>query len=443
MIAAITMSIKKQKVPVGFHVNRNNRSKRLQYLLANDFMHSSWIACEKTFDVPNLPEYVVKAFNEAMQIPANPYSMLLETNTPISTILSSSLPKIHSCPPASLPFLSEPPFSFKHPMVPTNWSNMDILPLSFSHALARVVGQAWMDGNCSIRHYTAPKMHLPLWFVHWWFRMGLLLHCRTKWTDAQREIGLIKQGINSEIQMDLTRFGSNLNSLGWGIWLGGFATECTLLSVDIADMLGRNWVNDHQIDALYLGLRLRVVQDAADNPSLQGIEVGTLLLFHTLQSREWGMYNKDSRPPLRSLWKLAEDLPTGRIKELYFPIHVNNNHYQAVCVDTKLRRVSFGCGLGWDMPKSNKTSLTQWLQNHEFSDPTIYDLRAPRQDDSYSCAWVSLATHEHYIFGSQPWSPQHKDVFRLKKIAEILETNQEVRVNTYLFKTYLFIGTLH
>lgn len=92
----------------------------------------------------------------------------------------------------------------------------------------------------------------------------------------------------------------------------------------------------------------------------------------------------------------------GEITRLYFPLHVRDSHYQAVCVESSLCQVTFGCGLGWGMPENNWLALTDWLKHHVFYNPTLHYLPSPKQDDGYSCGWVSLAIHEHHIFSARP-----------------------------------------
>lgn len=363
-----------------------------------------------------------------MAIPNNVFSPIIAMNVPVKDIIRvTNLPRFTADITPDSTCLQTSFFSKNLPttLLP-DWHIQEILPLQLAFPLAAKAEQAWVEGYQSIRHWREKELHLPLWIIHWWLRVGLLQICRSKWIEGIQNLKLAKAAIEGDSVAETNAYlvETGIEQIGWGVQLDGYAREGAMASIDIVALLGNGWLNDRHMDALYAGLKHRVSQ----SPHSDKIHIGTLSAFQALLRGRWENYGKTFLAPFRSLWNLGQLLHDRSIEKLYFPIHAYNNHFQAVCIDSINRHIFYGCGLDWAMPKLNRNSLDRWLCYHGFESPKITTLPHPVQDDSYSCGWISLSITEHDIFGDKLWTSDRKVAYKLDKIESLLESHFQVRI---------------
>jgi hypothetical protein len=396
--------------------------------MAATFTSAEWIGQNKHFDDVYLPGYVTNAFNLVMTIPPNPYSRVLDPNTTsvFDLLHACNFPAIDNITVRS-PILKEDFFSEDPPhIVSAAWycDTLPPLPLVFALSLG-AAGQAWLDGYQSIIHWQKKDLRLPLWYLHYWLRMAAATCTQRQWIMARDWVDTHSGGLpsNDTIPPISTTLNKEIARLGWGTTLQGIAHHGCMVATDIADLLQDEWMCDRHIDSLCAGIQERITE----NTHLQKIFVGTLTFFSHLRcdDKMWQTYGSETRS-FRHLWELGIKLEDRMIEQLYFPFHVNSNHYIAIFVDARIKRIYYGCSLGKKLARHDQHILTRWLRHHGFDDPVFAEMSHASQDDAFSCGCITLNTIEHAIFGDELWMPAQKHTYRVKKGLGLLRSHNKV-----------------
>jgi hypothetical protein len=124
-----------------------------------------------------------------------------------------------------------------------------------------------------------------------------------------------------------------LSSIGWNVPLTYL--QSTVNSVHLAKLLGTMWLNDDHINMMMEELS----KEVAFNPGLTRKVIIAKLSFAQQVLNVNGEYTRKNAPLLCRYEKHIKDNDT---EELYFPIHINMNHWIAGRIRFKSRTISFG-----------------------------------------------------------------------------------------------------
>jgi Ulp1 protease family, C-terminal catalytic domain len=123
-----------------------------------------------------------------------------------------------------------------------------------------------------------------------------------------------------------------LNSLAWNVRLTYL--QGTVTSAHLAQLLGTTWLNDDHIDMMIEDLS----KEVTSNPGLAEKVIIAKLSFAQQVLNVNGKYMWQTAPLLCHYEKHIKE---NDIEELYFPIHVNTNHWIAGLIHLKNHTISF------------------------------------------------------------------------------------------------------
>ncbi|KAG6848001.1 hypothetical protein H0H93_004242 [Arthromyces matolae] len=125
------------------------------------------------------------------------------------------------------------------------------------------------------------------------------------------------------------------------------------------------------------------------------------------------------------LCRYEREIRDKGIEELYFPLHVNGNHWIACLIDFRRGVISYGLGLltlpqgdplGYGIPKLFRESLQKWLRTQFHGKYTVDGNTLPHgeQTDAYSCGVIVANTILHAIKQTPLWGQGRSTLERLR-----------------------------
>ena len=122
-----------------------------------------------------------------------------------------------------------------------------------------------------------------------------------------------------------------LDSLSWGLGLRALGASSTV--DNLASLLSNDWLDDCTIDMLSTDLNLCA-------PAESSAAVATLtFVFHIMAS--YGRNpRKDTAAPV--LERYIERARQDTLRHLYFPVHLNSNHWVAFLIDFENGTICYG-----------------------------------------------------------------------------------------------------
>ena len=162
-------------------------------MVSNVFNPALWIGQGKKYIVEELPENVVDAKCELLDLPREARHYLPLNEMPISTFLNQHLPiKLSEL----ISIRIEDCFSKDSPA--TNIATLADRPIPSDETirlLDKAMGQAWLDGNRSIIDWRGGE-RIDFWAITFWREMSVVIAKQKEWSYARSRFQSItgKQG---------------------------------------------------------------------------------------------------------------------------------------------------------------------------------------------------------------------------------------------------------
>jgi Ulp1 family protease len=193
-------------------------------------------------------------------------------------------------------------------------------------------------------------------------------------------------------------------TVGWNIRLG---RHCR--SDDLLRLFANGDINDSLLDTMVNLLSRQLDETLQANTIILNTDTPLIMSLDHL----WTNYT--SEPQLAAIRALAHKIKTYNTQRIIFPLNVGGVHWAAVEVDLTRRTIRHGDSLDWPLPGEWIARIRRWLRHivpDEFSvGPPI---PVPAQDDTFSCAIITLNTILRLVSDAAPWNVQERDLRRLE-----------------------------
>ncbi|KAJ7635513.1 hypothetical protein DFH06DRAFT_1303041 [Mycena polygramma] len=283
------------------------------------FDPSKWIGAHKIYK--DVPTEVSDACIAARKIPLIVTAKFPHPTLPVSEFLEVKLPDIYY---SANKYRTKDWFSTDSPNcdAATLWSITSIPPLHFARDLENDFPQKWLNGAMSIRDPHNRSLCLPLSAVSFYLKIHDLHAAQEKWIESVEWARDEIPDCNPDIFL----------SVGWNAVHPGAPDG----QLDWTRLAGDEWLSGQIIDAMAADIQSRV----AAIPALDECVTVAPLSFQ----RAIVAVSKQKTPSKYTVGLLQsykDSVDAGKSR-LYFPLHVNGNHWIAFFIDF-VRRV-FGYG---------------------------------------------------------------------------------------------------
>ncbi|KAJ6632173.1 hypothetical protein B0H10DRAFT_2206574 [Mycena sp. CBHHK59/15] len=376
--------------------------------LSNDlppFNPAAYIGKNKKFPPSSdvLPE-AHAALADVLKLPTSQAALFPDRDIPITEFLALSLPR------ESASFVFTKPdiwFSDEEPTGDVEILTIRSIPSQqFLTYLTAHVGQAWFDGAKSIvdPRFNDGRDRFLLWVLTFWKDMARVSQDQIMWGKSRDwlKTELEKKDILEVDRDALMAALALLEVLGWNTKIGKSWTNFNLASI-----LSWRWLSDDHIDMMMADLATR----AAADPDLAGTVVIVPLHFSRaiIEGAKKRSYKKKDAPLLA---RYEEHIKSTKPAKLYFPLHVNGNHWIAGVVDFKKELIGTGDGrFGLSNPPIKFiNNLKCWLKAEFGGKEFTYQgdtLEHGDQKDSSSCSIITGNIVAVDVFGDAVWAQEH------------------------------------
>ncbi|KAJ7602215.1 hypothetical protein DFH06DRAFT_1153024 [Mycena polygramma] len=367
------------------HVASTSRNNGKQKEMSSDIDLSSdnvfdpgqWIGTGKLF--ADVPFYVSNACRTVREIPSTFASKLPSPHMTVSEFLTVRLPQIWGD-------------STKFSRRTSDWFSTDapnceadvvlstvIPPLSFVRDLEQGISQAWLNGTKSLVHPTDKNIRLPLWSVTFFRKIIDLEDGHQKWAQSLGWLPQDEHYLLDQVEWNSTHPGAPDGQSDW------------------TRLIDDEWLSGGNIDGMMHHLQTRL----SEHPVLESSTIVALLRFQNSITKfaTQGIREKFMR-------RYVDAIKGGKSK-VYFPMHVNNNHWIVFTIDFANKTFGYGDSMArrGSKPKNYLfiTHLETWLEA-EFtgSFKNLGDcLTHSAQRDYIHCGIYTLNTLRHALFGDR------------------------------------------
>lgn len=298
------------------------------------FNKLEWIGCGRVYD-DKIPVTVKEVMDRAYDIPmAYQDHVLPSPETPIAQFVDLQLPALSSqfiMTKVGAWFSKEP--ADPEPNISLLYSR-PIPKQEFVFKPGDHAGQAWLDGMASLvdpRYDDAVRW--PLWVLTFWKRMLYVSRARENWKKSQKWLVHGKRRYQTDpiTQRVLDNAICRLSHIGWDTKLASRLWSTKTLT----KLLGEEWLDDDHMDMMIDDLSSRITK----NPNLQSKVMVTPFCF-AYKIATNGTQNVPNRKSL--LYRYECLFKENQLEKLYFPIHVNENHWIAGFIDFIEQKVGYG-----------------------------------------------------------------------------------------------------
>ncbi|TDL15221.1 hypothetical protein BD410DRAFT_809111 [Rickenella mellea] len=307
----------------------------------------------------------------------------------------------------------------------TNLAHCQIPPKPFLASLETAFGQAWLDGKKSIKDPWHKGVKLPLWMITFWQEMALVIQLKAQWREADE--WLAKPCVGPELEAaDSAR--QLLQSLEFGAPLRTSNSNTRTDSLTL--LLSDRWFNCVLVDMCMAQLAARVRLDVTLSPK---VIVASLHLEHRLKlAFKTKTYGKDQQQLLHHYERAIKE--NGRTR-LFFPAHINENHWVPFEVDFERREIQYGDSLSHagNKPRQMILALQSWFKERFNGSFTCKGdtLTHGRQQDTLSCGVCMQNTIAHALFGDPIFTHRTRRQLRMQNFTELAsQHNQRLLVPT-------------
>jgi len=291
----------------------------------------TWIGAGKTYPSSNTPAFILAERSKVIQIPSAYIS-----NIPNKQLSIIDLLKYPLLSQASVLILQKGSSSYSNEMPNENLECLltrPIPPKAWLQALEAALGQAWFDGKRSIIDPRFKQSRLPLWVLSYWKEMSEVLEQRARWKKAEE--WLRRWGESGDLLEEADRVREMLASLDWGSAVSALGATCP--KHNLTHLLSDDWIDDEIMNMTMHDLAARVHLD----PDLSKTTiVANLALQNDIHK---AFESKDySKKNVGLLYRYTELFKSGKRKHLYFPTHVDGNHWVPMLIDFEVKTIRYG-----------------------------------------------------------------------------------------------------
>ncbi|KAJ7039794.1 hypothetical protein C8F04DRAFT_949367, partial [Mycena alexandri] len=368
------------------------------------FHAEQFIGLHKKFPVEDVGNMEYRVAHAALlQVLAVPTDIryLPHDDLPIRDFVSMTLP-----PQSYTPVLSKPRTWYSSDMPTTDVACLASRPIphkDFLCKLEKEAGQALFDGCKSILdpRYNEGQDRFPLRAITYWKRMEEVVNAHRQWETSVGWVDgqLAKPDLPEQDREALTVTKGLFETLGWNTVIWGRWTH-----LHLATLLSWQWLTDDHIDMMMTDLSARV---AADPELSKTVLVAPLAFSNALKAAT--KYGKADAPLLA---RYEAHIKKHGFKRLYFPDHLNKNHWIAGRIDFERELLGTGDSHARRnaVPKTLIQGSKRWLKSR--FDGTNFTYQGDSMDhgdqkDSTSCGIIAPNTIAADIFGEKIWEQQH------------------------------------
>ena len=205
-----------------------------------------------------------------------------------------------------------------------------IPPKEWLEELDKDFGQAWFNGAQSIEDKWFKNSQLPLWTLSYWKEMRIVIEKQAIWQAADE--WLARWGKDGEMLEEADHAREMMSCLSWGLDITALGARCPKENFTV--LLSDNWIDNDTIDMMMFDLAAHVCL----NPELRKTTVvdALNLQMHIHRAYNTGNYRKESVPLLSHYSQLFKE---KKHSHLYFPVHINGNHWVPFLIDFKNKTI--------------------------------------------------------------------------------------------------------
>ncbi|KAJ7167800.1 hypothetical protein C8R46DRAFT_1270204 [Mycena filopes] len=277
------------------------------------FNAAQWIGTGKIYK--NVPIEVSDAFTDATKIPKTLRATLPNPAISVTEFLAIKLPGLLEKPVGQIHDWFSTDLPNCDP-IPTLWALKSVPPRFFVAELIHGLPQEWLNGAKSICDPRQPSLRLPLCALRFFEQIHNLHQAQEKWAnsvDWARDEAGHDTAIFSTVSWDATHFGAPDGQLDW------------------TRLVDDEWLSDSIMDAMMADLQSR-----ATDPT---VIVAPLSFQRAIIAA--ATHENPSVYSVKLLEEYKRSLEAGKSK-IYFPLHVNGNHWIAFMIDFVKRVFGFG-----------------------------------------------------------------------------------------------------
>ncbi|KAF7967018.1 hypothetical protein HWV62_36215, partial [Athelia sp. TMB] len=386
------------------------------------FDRDKWVGKGATYSRQSLPYFVIDACTKAFAIPPQERSRFPARNIRVADFLKTAIP------PRDSAFITTKAQSWFKDDLPSG--NLDFLvdrkipDKAFLQKLDRVACQAWLDGAQSLAdpRYNDGVNRMPLWVLSYWKEMRELADAKVSWARCKRWLSVASDTTSqseavSEAFADVAAF---LPGLGWNTPVHGLDNQQTTL--EFTKLLGDDWLSTALLQMMidHLSARVKADPKLASSIIIAGPSLAEAMESADVRGLE---YSRKSTPLLS---RYEHHIKSKNLNHLYFPAHVNGNHWIAVHVDFEQREFCYGDSLGGQTPKI-MGAVKRWLHGQFKFEGRWKEkgntLPIGKQHDSNSCGLCVINTFACAIFGDQMWTQSRATLERAKWFSVLAKTH--------------------
>ena len=204
----------------------------------------------------------------------------------------------------------------------------------------QIAGQAWLDGTFSIvdQRFNDGKDRLPLEALTYWREMSKVVSMRTVWCKCEHWLAMSPdpKPHNADMTWAFNNACTLLPGLRWNTPVSALDTGLTMLK--FTKLLGTEWLSGSLVQMMVDSLSARA---CTDPHSMSSTIIGGPGFVQEINNAalENKLYLWATTPLLCHYEQHIKDSGSGH---LYFPAHVNENHWIAVHVNYKKCEFSYG-----------------------------------------------------------------------------------------------------
>ncbi|KAF5384382.1 hypothetical protein D9615_003130 [Tricholomella constricta] len=370
------------------------------------FIEAEWIGVGKKYP-RNTPGFIARALNRLLSIPPTFCDKFPLRESPVSMLLSYPIPSQSDefLFVGALKWFSHKPPSVNPRSLLNQW-----MPSSHElKQLRKAVGQAWFDGHYSIVNLLDPDSEcLPFWCISFW---DLLLKIREgqemlkkAWKWCGKEMEKMRKNGDYDAVDTLEQVKERFGRLAWD---AGMDFEKGMVkTLGLSHLLGPEQLTDSDLNMMVQVLTERLPPDSK-------FVIASLTLTYDILNIDTKMKlakNKYDRTVLKRYENLVK---TKGIQAIFFPLHVDTNHWIVGKIDFQSDTVSYGDSnsslLFMAVPRKFNRKLLKWLSSafgRCFTDNGNC-LPCATQVDGYSCGLLAINTIGHAVSGVPLWQTKY------------------------------------
>jgi hypothetical protein len=289
----------------------------------------------KVYPAEDTPPDVLAAREQVLTCPPDLLARLPNDSLPVSQFLKVQFPS------SNHQFLLLDPKAC-YSKVPPNASTDTLVEHPIPDAAAweamnKAFGQCWFNGSASItdpRHNDGHTM-FPLYALKYWQLARLAVEKQRRWRKVMKWVNKqLRDAVNEETKALLQAAIERMEVLPWNITVPWIEGVCT--TADLVDILSDEWLDDNHIDMM-----MDFIQTSLHLKRSLGVDIARLSFANKLiQCHEGRRFSADDYGV--ECRRLERDVKAGKLKQLYFPAHVNKNHWIGLTIDFQNHTIAYG-----------------------------------------------------------------------------------------------------